>query len=273
MNTRLATSPVLCALLTVLFGAAPAFAGVSAALTPATQTVAPGSDFDLFLDVTEPGSPFNGYDVVVSYDPAALTFLPLSPTTLQQGCLMTGACSASCGNTFHVFSAAGDSLKVNNVLLCNQIALAGPGHLYKLRFHASDTPQATQVTIRHMRFVNAGLFVNPVTTADCVVGIGVAVGVNDVPAASGGGVRVEPNPARGRVAFVADAAGGEITQVEVLDLLGRRVRQLSSAGAFATGAWQWDGTNASGARVPPGVYLARVHRSGRVQYSRFVLLP
>jgi len=272
MNTRLATSRVLLALLTILLGAAPAHAGVSAALTPANQTVAPGSDFDLFLDVTEAGSPFNGYDVVVSYDPAVLTFLPLSPTTLQQGCLMTGACSASCGNTFHVFSAAGDSLKVNNVLLCNQTALTGPGNLYRLRFHASDTPQATQVSIRHLRFVNAGLFVNPVTTADCVVGIGVAVGVADVPSASGG-VRVEPNPARGRVAFVADAAGGEITQVEVLDLLGRRVRQLSGAAATATGAWQWDGTNASGARVPPGVYLARVHRSGRVQYSRFVLLP
>src|SRR5512145_2614324 len=121
--------------LLALCAVSPAHAAVRVALTPALQTVAPGSDFDVFVDVTEAGSAFNGFDLVVGYDPAALTFLPLSPTTLQQGCLMTGACSGACGNTFHVFGAAGDSLAVSDVLLCNQFSLTGPGRIYKLRFH------------------------------------------------------------------------------------------------------------------------------------------
>ena len=114
-------------------------AAVSAGLTPSSQMVTPGTDFDLFFDVTAAGSQFNGFDVVVSYNPAALTFLPLAPTSLQQGCLMTGGCSAACGNTFHLFSAAADSLSASDVLLCDQTFLTGPGHLYKLRFHASST--------------------------------------------------------------------------------------------------------------------------------------
>src|SRR5215468_1946123 len=56
-------------------------AAVSAGLTPASQTVTPGTDFDLFFDVTAAGASFNGFDVVVSYDPAALTFVPLSPSS------------------------------------------------------------------------------------------------------------------------------------------------------------------------------------------------
>src|SRR5690348_5452780 len=96
---------IVCALALCLL-AAPAAAGVKVGLVPAIQNVSPGADFDVFLDVTQAGSNFNGYDVVVSYDPAALTFLPLAPTSSQQGCLMTGSCSAACGNTFHLFSAA-----------------------------------------------------------------------------------------------------------------------------------------------------------------------
>src|SRR5262245_46260961 len=96
--------------------AAPARGAVSVAITPASLTVTPGTDFDLFIDVSSAGSSFNGFDAVVTFDPAALTFLPLAPTTQQQGCLMTGSCSAACGSTFHLFSGQADSLSVNDVL-------------------------------------------------------------------------------------------------------------------------------------------------------------
>src|SRR6476646_1482896 len=79
----------LCVLI-VAGAARSARAAVSVALTPPTQTVTPGTDFDVFVDVTAAGSAFNGYDLVLAFDPAALTLLPTSPTTLQQGCLMTG---------------------------------------------------------------------------------------------------------------------------------------------------------------------------------------
>src|SRR5689334_9098007 len=158
-------------------GARPAAAAVSVGLTPASQTVTPGTDFDLFFDSISAGASFNGFDAVISYDPAALTFVPLAPTSLQQGCLMTGSCSAACGSTFHLFNAAGDSLSVSDVLLCDQTFLTGPGHLYKLRFHASSTPQITHVRIRRTSFYNAGVFVTPVSTADAVIGIGITLGV------------------------------------------------------------------------------------------------
>src|SRR5438093_988198 len=50
----------------------PAAAGVRVALQPANSTVAPGSEFDLSMEVTEAGSNFNGFDAYIGYDPAAL---------------------------------------------------------------------------------------------------------------------------------------------------------------------------------------------------------
>jgi hypothetical protein len=251
--------------------AGPALAAVSAGITPASQTVTPGTDFDLFIDVTAAGAAFNGFDAVVTFDPAALTFLPLAPTTLQQGCLMTGGCSAACGSTFHLFSGSGDSLSVSDVLLCDQVFLSGPGHLYKLRFHAVNTPQITHVSFRHTNFYNAGLFVTPVSTSDATIGIGVNVGVGPSGPGGPGRVRVEPNPSFGRVQFVSEGDAQGLSAVEILDLQGRVVRALvvDAAGARVT----WDGRDARGLKVPAGVYQARLHRGGRTELTRVVLLP
>src|SRR5436190_11027987 len=202
MSRWAAIAFALVALVALAGTASPARAAVSVGLTPASQSVTPGTDFDLFIDITVAGSSFNGFDAVVSFSPSALTLVPLAPTSLQQGCLMTGGCSAACGSTFHLFSAAGDSLSVSDVLLCDQIFLTGPGHLYKLRFHASSTPQITHVHVRSTNFYNAGLFVTPVSTSDATIGIGVTLGVGPAGPAVPGRVRVEPNPSFGRVAFV-----------------------------------------------------------------------
>jgi hypothetical protein len=263
----------LFALLVACAWASPVPAAVRVGLTPPTQSVTPGTDFDVFVEVTEAGSAFNGYDFVVEYDPAALTFVPLAPTTLQQGCLMTGACSGACGNTFHVFAAAGDSLSLSHVLLCNQFSLTGPGQLYKLRFHASNTPQTTQVTFRRSRFYNAGLFVTPVLTSDCTIGIGVTLGVGDQAGATAGRVRIEPNPSHGRVRFLAEGPGAGLRSVEIMDLQGRLVRRLGATGEPEAGTLVWDGTDARGVRVAAGVYLAKLTRGARVEHARVVLLP
>ena len=264
---RLAALAVL-----MLCAAAPAPAAVRVALMPPTQTVTPGTDFDVFVEVTEAGSAFNGFDFVVAYNPAALTFVPLSPVSSQQGCLMTGACSGACGQTFHNFAAAGDSVSTSSVLLCNQFSLTGPGQVYKLRFHASTTVQVTEVTFRRRVFYNAGLFVNPVSSANCQIGIGVNLGVDDRGRGQGR-VRIEPNPSRGRVAFVIDGSGAAVTGVDVVDLQGRLVRRLDPAGSVAGAPLGWDGTDARGTRVSAGVYLALVRRQGTVERHRVVLLP
>jgi hypothetical protein len=269
----LARGTVALALATLVAVTTPALAAINVGLTPASQTVTPGTDFDLFIDITSAGSQFNGFDAVVTFDPAALTFVPLAPTSLQQGCLMTGGCSAACGSTFHLFSAAGDSLSVSDVLLCNQVFLTGPGHLYKLRFHASNTPQITHVNFRSSNFYNAGLFVTPVSASNATIGIGVNVGVGPPGSGSPARVRVEPNPSFGRVQFVSEGAGGRVEAVEILDLQGRVVRALVSASADTGARLAWDGRDARGVRVPAGVYQARIHRDGRTELTRVVLLP
>ncbi len=263
---------VLLAACLCTLAAGSARAQITVALTPATQTVPPGTDFDVFVDVSAAGSAFNAFDIVVVYDPAALTLLPTAPTSLQQGCLMTGGCSAACGNTFHRFSAAADSIAVSDILLCNQVSLTGPGHLYKLRFRASVTAQLTALTVRSVQFYNAGLLVGPVSSTGARVGIGVSVGVEPRPAAGMRVLRAEPNPARGRVQFVAQDDRGGVAEAEIVDLQGRVVQHLGAVQLGPLVRFAWDGRDAHGARVPAGLYLVKVRRGDDVRTSRFILL-
>lgn len=243
-------------------------AAVSVAVTPATLTVSPGATFDIELDVTQAGSPFNGFDAVVDYDPAALTFVSNS-----EGCLMTGGCSAACGSTFHQFAAQADSFAITDILLCNQVSLTGPGQIYKLRFHASSTQQVTHVTLRHATFYNAGLYVTPVNTADQTINIG-TVGVSDGPlGANRFAVSAEPNPATGPLALVIESGAAGDQRLDIYDTAGRLVRQVAS-GWQASGIRRvpWDGTDAGGRRVPAGVYLVTLRSAGRVTHARVALL-
>lgn len=246
--------------------------GVQAALIPASQNVSPGSDFDLEIDVTQAGSPFNGFEAVVSWNPAALTFVQASPVSLQRGCLMTGGCSAACGNTFHTFATAGDSLKTNLSLLCDQVSLTGPGQIYKLRFHASNTSQVTTLSIRNASFYNAGVLVTPVSLTGCTVAIGVNL---DAPVPSGAGLhlRAEPNPFRTTVELTAEADVAGMQELRVLDLQGRTVRLLASgAGPAGSRRIAWDGRNESGEQVPIGIYLVRLRVGDRFRLTRVTKL-
>ncbi len=251
---------------------APSGAGVQVALAPALGYVLPGADFDVRVELPTAGSAFNAFEVVVQYDPAALTFLPLSPTTLQQGCLVTGGCSAACGSTFHQFTAAGDSLAIVESLLCNGVTLTGPGIAYTLRFRASNTPQVTTLSIRRKEFFAAGVAVVPVGASGCQIGIGIPL---DVPAESGRTLRIhaEPNPAYGRVRLAVTSDGAGEREVDILDVSGRAVRSLARGPAASTSTLTWDGVADSGERVRPGIYLVRVREGARVRFARLAWLP
>lgn len=253
--------------------AAPAAAGVATALTPATRQISPDSTFTVDLTVTSAGSGFNAFTAVLEYDPGVLTFLPAAPTSAQQGCLLTGGCSSACGLTYHTFAAAGDSLVIHASLLCDQVALTGPGQLYQLRFRAPGAPATTTVHVRRLQFFDAGLFVTPVTSADASIEVIVGLGVGDRPAPARLRIDAAPNPARGPIAFaIASADAGE-QRVDVLDLAGRLVRHLDAARVAAgTRTLRWDGTGADGARLPAGVYLVRVSDGVNLARSRVVLL-
>jgi hypothetical protein len=270
-STSFGPLAALCVLL-LGFAAGPARADITVALTTASADVAPGTDLDVFIDIPDSASAFNAFSMVLSYDPTALTLLPMAPTTKQQGCLMTGGCSDACGETFHQFSAAADSINVGDVVLCNQVSLTGPGRLYRLRFHAANRTVITYVTIRRARFFDAGLLVPTVNTVNLGLAIGAVTGVGDGGRPALHALRVEPNPAPGHVQFVTGDDREGWVNAEVLDLQGRVVRRLGPLLLAAGGRFAWDRADEHGVPVSAGVYLVRVHRGGQTDLARFVLL-
>ncbi len=245
--------------------------GVTVALSP-SQQVAPGAEFDLYLQVTKAGSPFNGFDAVIGYNPSALTLVPLSPVSQQEGSYMTGAC----GNTFHVFKPGASSDTITDVLLCNGVSLTGPGQIYRLHFRASTTAQVTVVRfLPGLQFYNAGIYVTPTTTTNAIIGIGMPppVSVEDAGPPARLVLGAAPNPSPGGLVFTveSDRAGPET--LTVFDVQGRVVRRFAdrrSAAGVRTVAW--DGRSDAGVRLAPGVYLARLESAGRAVWRRVTLV-
>ena len=241
--------------------------GVTAALTPASLTVAPGAEFELELRVTQAGHVFNAFKAIVGYDTAALSLVPLSPTTLQQGTLMTGACQ-----TFHRFGAGAGVDTLESSLLCSGVSLTGPGQIYRLRFRASNTPQTTTVRIvpgPRTQFIDGGLFVPQVTWTDASIGIGMppaAVGDAVMPAALS--LAVVPNPSHGSVVFAIGQGGSDSGSLTVRDVQGRVVRKLVPSGRQVA----WDGRHELGQPVPNGTYFATLEVGGRSTTIRFSLI-
>jgi hypothetical protein len=236
--------------------------GVYVALTTDSQIVDPGTVFDVSLTITQEGLPFNGFDAVIAYDPAALTLLPLSPASLQQGELMTNACAT----TFHLFHQGADTDTMTDVLLCNGVSVTGPGRIYRLRFRASDTPQVTHIQfLDGLQFYDEGLYVNPVYATDLDIGIGTGlVGTGPTPAPGKLDLRVTPNPAAGggtSLTIETDRAGAQ--ELSVFDLKGRLVRRFEDDTTAGMRTVHWDGRDALARAVPPGVYLVDLRMKGR----------
>jgi hypothetical protein len=273
-----ALSAIVTCVLAVALVLAPTAARAAAVVTelqPAHLFVAPGADFEIDLVLPVAGdSLFNGFSAVVKFDPAALTFVQAVPLTAQQGCLMTGGCSAACGTTFHSFRALGDSLAAGVALLCDTTFVRGPGQLYRYHFRASNTDQVTNVTTRTVQFLKAGIYVNPATTTNSVIEISSLVGVEGGPGGPAAlRLGAEPNPTQGPVAFSIAAVEDGVQALDVLDLSGRMVRHLSSG-------WQprgsrrlsWDGTDSGGGRLPAGVYLVRLRAGAHTALTRVTIV-
>lgn len=253
-----------------LLAARPTWAAIHVDVTPGSTQVVTGQEFDVTLSLAASGSPFNAFEFVLGYDPTSLQLLPATPSKSQEGCLVTGGCSTACGSTFHQFQAAGDSVVVTDVLLCSKVVVTGPGALYRLRFRAlaGRTPQTT-ITLRRVRFSNAGLIVPEVTGGQATILDPALLGVGDGPSRDAT-LRVEPNPSRGRVQLVIPGDVRGLTRVQIVDAQGRTVRRLATAWTLPGARLEWDGTDDDGRTVPTGVYLARLDHSGRVHTTRVV---
>ncbi len=267
--TRSFASSVFASIALLLLAPQASPEGIQVALLPQVKIVGAGSGFDIDLAVPSAGSSFNAFEAIVQYDPAVLTFVPASPTSLQQGSSMTGAC----GNTFHLFGASNDSLSMTVSLLCAGVSLTGPAQIYRLHFTAGNfAGVSTPIKILHAAFYDAGVRVLPVTTVDDTVKIHNPVGVDPLESATIE-LRAAPNPSvSGTTLLLNSAVSGEQSLL-LQDIAGRVVRRLGS-GRFDAGrrAVAWDGRDDAGRAVPPGVYLARYLTPRGMRQTRIVIL-
>ncbi len=250
---------------------APAFGqGIHVDLLPAAPTVSQGDTFDLEMTVAAPSDSFNAFDATLTFDDSLLTFIPLS-TSVREGPLMTSACS----NRFRIFSQQGGDISLTLGLLCAGVKVAGPGVIFRFRFQAAvPGPVQTAVRITSLRFADAGIYVNPVTSSDATVTIGSTTGLPDGGYPVRPELRAAPNPFRTATEIVFTPRVDGPVRIEIFAVDGRRVRTLLDGPALAGTEVRaaWDGRSDGGAAAPAGVYFASVASPEGRSAARVVLL-
>jgi hypothetical protein len=86
-----------------------------------------------------------------------------------------------------------------------------------------------------------------------------ALGVDPGPLARPRAIRAVPNPSAGEVEFRIAGGHRDVAALAITDLGGREVRRIGLVFA-ANGGWTlpWDGRDAAGVRIAPGLYFARL---------------
>ena len=86
-----------------------------------------------------------------------------------------------------------------------------------------------------------------------------------------GQLLITPNPSTGRVDVRLAGASQEAFSAEIFDLRGRLVRTIGG-GDGAAGFFSWDGLDASGRAVAPGIYLIRIDSAGSRLTGKITIL-
>ena len=84
-----------------------------------------------------------------------------------------------------------------------------------------------------------------------------------------------PSPYRGgslQISFARGAGVDAKADVAIYDVLGRRLRQLTSADRNGSQSLQWDGRDAKGVPVGSGIYFVRATQAGHVAKLKLVVL-
>jgi len=246
-------------------------ASVDFRILPEQMVQEPGDTVTVELTVVNESSDFNGYDARVSFDPDRLTFLQLDPVSLQEGPLMTEACS----NRFHIFTIGADSayVEINHVLLCAGVSVTGPGVVYRLRFVCGEIDGPTELNFTDFtQFYDAGIIVSPVELTGAVIEIDALLAAPD---ASSGELELAaaPNPFNPRtsLSFTLPAAGP--TRLVIHDSRGARIRTLVDE-VLPAGTQRriWDARDDSGRSVASGIYFLRLETLDRAQTLRVTVL-
>ena len=252
--------------------ATPARAGVTVAILPDSQTVAPGAEFEVAITVTEAGSSFNAFGLVLGFDPAALSAVSISPLSDQVGGAMTEVCT----NIFHDFRRGTSRDTANCSMLCAGASTSGPGEIYRLRFRASTTAQVTALTFVQQKFYGGGLLVMPVQATGAVVRIGAGqVSVGEVPGTAHRLFlhQARPNPARSGSEIRYEIPYEDHVSLDVLDIQGRLVRRMRNS-IEPAGVYRvfFDGRSGEGRLLPAGVYLIRLATRAGARTTRVAML-
>jgi len=98
------------------------------------------------------------------------------------------------------------------------------------------------------------------------------VGVADAAVAPGVGLRAAPNPTRAATTLTLELTGPETVDLAIFDVHGRRVQKLLT-GSLDPGLHRatWDGRDARGVAVAPGVYYSRAAIGSRVVGEKLVI--
>ncbi|MEZ5066023.1 MAG: cohesin domain-containing protein [bacterium] len=242
-----------------------------ASIEPALTEVEPDDLFEVTFSAGDPAEHFNGYEVVLQFDPAVLEFV-----SAAEGSLMIQAAPFR----WTVPQSTDSTVTFTHVLLAAGAFVDGPGPLstYTFRAVANGASPIAIVSDPHCTFVDAGLCVN----ADSGQTFPRAVQMTDGLVVVGGGTSA-PESGRLRPGFAPNPTrgGGELTfsaarafdRVRLVDVSGREILGEELApGVRGSGVWTWDGLGPDRRRVPPGVYWAILEGGSGPAATKVVVL-
>jgi hypothetical protein len=248
--------------------------GVDVAVLPWPKIVVPGEVFDLDLSIPVAGDSLNGYETTITYDTSLLTFIQLSPVSLQEGPLMVEACPTG---RWHQFSATSGIITISHVLLCAGEFITGPGVLYRLRFQAGPVSANTEVVIQSMDVYRAGYYVSPVRTTNGLVRISSTTGVDEGEGSGEirfGLLSAFPNPTRGSTRIDFTLQHGGAVDLAVYSVRGARLQTLFEGylEAHVRCSRAWDGRDGTARSVPAGVYWIRLDTGEEIATRPIILI-
>lgn len=282
-------------------------AGVRTSIYPDPICALPGSDLQAFVWVDSAGSEFDGYEAVIRFDPAQLTFVSVDQESLMLD---------PPGNPWFWTEIGDSTVFISHVLLSGGVTITGPGALSSITFTASGSAPETGITFDYIEFYHAGLYVPDIiwhdgtvviredctqaaccfdtgdclvlTEEECLAESGVwrlyyeSCDPNpcvpmDVPEGEKSGAigwePVWPHPVGGDLTLAYNLGCAERIRIEVLDLQGRHVRSVYEGPApQGRSTASWDRRDDTGQVVAPGVYFLRLLSSRDAQAQRIVLV-